>query len=93
MNDEFMKMKKKLLFIVLTMLANGDDDDDDDYDDYDACHCVKSQDEEGHQDCLGSEEADRQGEHDADVVVCQDHNLMVIMMMMMTLNVWVICDA
>ena len=67
-----------------------DEEEADDDDDDDACHCVKSQDEEGHQDCLGSEEADRQGEHDADVVVCQDHNLMVIMMM---LNVRVMREA
>ena len=39
------------------------------------CHDVKSQDEEGHQDRLGCEEADRQGEHQADVVVRHDHHL------------------
>ena len=71
------------LFFAMVYPNDGyDEEEADDDDDDDACHCVKSQDEEGHQDCLGSEEADRQGEHDADVVVGQDHNLMVIMMML-----------
>ena len=58
------------------------------YDD-DACHCVKSQDEEGHQDGLGGEEADGEGEHQPDVVVRQDHHLTMMMVMMMVMMVMV----
>ena len=33
------------------------------------CHCIKSQDEEGHEDSLCCEQADGEGEDEADVVV------------------------
>ena len=41
----------------------------------DTCHCIKAQDEECHEDSLCCEEADCQGEDQADVVVGHDHHL------------------
>ena len=35
----------------------------------DTCHCIKPQDEEGHEDSLCCEQADGQGEDQTDVVV------------------------
>ena len=43
--------------------------------DTDTCHCIKAQDEECHEDSLCCEEADCQGEDQADVVVGHDHHL------------------
>ena len=58
--------------------------------DDDACHCIESQDEEGHQDGLGGEEADGEGEHQPDVVVRQDHHLTMMVVMMMVMMVMMV---
>ena len=52
-------------------------------DDGQTCHEVESQDEKSHQDGFCSEETDSQGQHQADVVVGEDHYLVMMMMTMM----------
>ena len=56
-------------------------------DDGQTCHEVESQDEKSHQDGFCSEETDSQGEHQADVLVGEDHYLVmtIVVMMMMSL--------
>ena len=52
----------------------------------DTCHCIKAQDEECHEDSLCCEEADCQGEDQADVVVGEDHYLVMTIMVMMMMT-------
>ena len=55
-------------------------------DDCQTCHEVESQDEKSHQDGFCSEETDSQGEHQADVVVGEDHYLVMTIMVMMMMT-------
>ena len=58
----------------------------DENDDGQTCHEVESQDEKSHQDGFCSEETDSQGEHQADVVVGEDHYLVMTIMTMMMMT-------